>query len=336
MNTNRLAILLVLTLIVQGAVDARGQNNTLPIIMPATINVDSADPTLSVEKVEAGLVLAIGASRMFRYIPTQLRDSLLLSDSLGQPPTVADAASRLNASIVCFVQVRRFMNLIRSEVTFVEDRDFTKSRSGVGLASIRYADGKNAPVADPAILASIQRALMNVLQDGSVYSDLDSGLNVRPASVIVPGGIKFTSYAAEGSQWELFKAPPVVSYDIVQTVVHALQDHQDVIVVDVETRDSMYATGGLYLIENNKPLANTELRILRLFEVDLAISGSFKQLMNKAVLELQLLAIQEDGSYRTLKASLKDVDNDTTSDLRGMVVEALEELLPTVPPGNEE
>ena len=306
----------------------------LPVIMPGEINVVPNDTIVTSQKVEAGLLLAIGASNHFRYIPTTLRDSLL--NAAGEPSTMAEAATQLEASAIGFVTVQRFVNLVRAEVTLAEGNNFEDRRTGVGMAAIRYAADNDDPVADPAILAAIQRAFIGITGDPDLYRDLDTGLRVVPARVIAPGGISFPPTTADKPQWDLFKAPTVVSFDIVQTIVHALQDREDLIVVDVETRDSMYATGGLYLVENDRQAANSELRILKLFGVDAMISGSFSPQGTSAELELHEMLIKPDGSFASGDGVTAAVAEDKTEDLRGAVVECLEGLYPTSPQDSED
>ena len=98
----------------------------------------------------------------------------------------------------------------------------------------------------------------------------------------------------------------------------------------------MYATGGLYLVENDRPAANSELRILKLFGVDAMISGSFTPKGTSAELELHEMLIKPDGSFTSGDGVTAAVGEDKTEELRGAVVECLEGLYPTSPQDSED
>jgi hypothetical protein len=221
------------------------------------------------------------------------------------------------------------VNLVRTEITWVDSSAFERSRAHAGLAAIRFETNQGL-VADPAILASQQRALMKIFEDTTLYADLDTGLNTLPAHVVSVGGIVFESDSTIDPPWDLFRGSTLVSFDLVQTVVHELQNRPYLTIVDIETRDSMYALAGLLMVVNNRPVANTELRILRLFSIDRIVIGKFKRTLEGATLSLQWCSVGEDGAYTILSTSTALVAADTVSDVRGAIVECLAALLPPI------
>lgn len=298
----------------------------LPYVMAGKVSCDSADPSVTITKVEAGLALAVRATQQYRYLPTSHRDSIVnqMSEDV---VSFADVAQIADASAICFARTRRFVNLVRTEITWVDSTSFERSRADAGLASIRF-ENEEGLVADPAILASQQRALMKIFGDTALYADLDTGLNTLPAHVVGIGGIVFETDSTIEPPWDLFRGATLVSYDLAQTVVHELQNRPYLTIVDIETRDSMYALGGLLLVVNDRPVANTELRIMRLFAIDHLVIGTFKRTANGANLSLQWCTVNEDGSYTVLDTSTAFVAEDTVSDVRGAIVECLATLLP--------
>ncbi len=323
----KLFIAIVASLLLGGSASAQDADvSELPLVIAGNVSGDSADAIVTSGKIEAGLALAIGAARQYRYLSTVHRDSIVDSMS-GNTVTFADVAASAGASAICFARTRRFVNLVRTEITWVDSTNFTRSRPGEGLAAVRY-EGDSGLVADPAILASQQRALMKALGDSTLYEDLDTGLRTLPAHVVAVGGIVFDADSSIMPPWDLFRGSTLVSYDLAQTVVHELQDRDNLTIVDLDTRDSMYALAGLLMIANDRPVANTELRIMRLFAIDHIVIGTFTRESDGAALMLQWCSVEPDGSYSVLEESRAHVAEDTVSDVRGAVVECLAKLLP--------
>jgi len=294
-----------------------------PRVMPVQISVDSADTLLGAFKVEAGLALAFDLSHRYSYITSWERDSLLGGG--GTTRTALEAARELDASVLAFCSTSRIGQLVRTELSLRTGESFDDLSTGVGYAVIRY-ENDSTFIADPAILASQQRALCSALRDSSLYLDAGKGLDVRPTTLMAVGGIAFENDSAIAPFWSLFENRTVVSFDVAATIVNGLQGRAEYTMIDVETRDEMYAKAGMLLVENDRASSFSDMRILRLFEVELIVTGSFERIVGGAKLTLQLRRIEPDGRYTVLGTSSQLVTADSLLELRKATSEALRQL----------
>lgn len=307
-------------------VSLRAQTQDLPIVMPARIEDDSTDPAITATKVEAGLALALDLTARFEYVPSTMRDSLL-AERTTEPVTTLEAASIVDADVVAFANCIRLANLVRGEVTLRSGDSLTREQRGVGYASIRHYNDTSV-VADPAILTSLQRALCMALDADTLYAGAPEDLRVGPSTLVGIGGIAFEDDTTLPSRWNLFEDRTVVSYDLAINLVHELQSAPYLTVVDLDTRDSMFAMGGLMLIENDRPVSNSELRILRLFDVQHVITGSFTRDGKGALLRLHWCRIEPDGRYTIERSAERRVAEDSAVQAREAVLACVGDVLP--------
>jgi hypothetical protein len=124
----------------------------------------------------------------------------------------------------------------------------------------------------------------------------------------------------------LFKEGMVSAYDLAQTLVTALQTVDTVAMVDIETRDSMYALAGFKLVENNRPMSATEMRVLRGFDVGRALTGSFTRTPQGALLRVSQVDLKADGGYSTINTAEQPVMEDSKNSLREAAAACVREL----------
>ncbi|MBU3741007.1 MAG: hypothetical protein FGM24_01855 [Candidatus Kapabacteria bacterium] len=306
-----------------------GTAQTLPKIMLAQCSVDTSDKAISVGKAEAALALAVGLSGKASFIATAARDSILLAASnRPEDRTVLGAASVVGARIVAFLNVRRLHHLVRSEVILIDAALPSEQRRGVGYATLRLHHADESVLADPAMLEATQRAFAVAMQDSLMYlqDSVDSAFYVRPTHLTAVGGITFTNDPAL-QPWEIFKQKVAVSYDIAQMIAHGLADADRYTVVDIETRDTMYAMLGLHLTENYNQVSAIELQQLSRFDVTHLVTGTVQRTEKGAVLTLSLNAIKPDERYSQIRSIERLVSADTKLAVREAVQDALTELL---------
>lgn len=249
---------------------------------------DVTDSLLGHESVEAGIALALELSRRFVLLPSVVVDSILLTRGGGDSLTAARVAELVGAKHIAFVAVRRVHHLLRAEVSLVDAGEPHRELRGYGWATIRFfQDSSRVPVADPAILQALQRAIAHAVGDSALYCYEACPLPVIPATLVAVGGFEFR--AADGPDWlGRDKGKILASYAAVISATHALAALPGVVVVDVDTRDSMYALSGYYMVENYNPITATECVILYQFGVEYVLSGVFLGTERGTILTIEL------------------------------------------------
>lgn len=294
------------------------------VLLIGKVSVDTADTVISAAQIEMALMIAAEHGTAYVTMPSFVRDSLLRKKGLGQL-TLADAAKALSADAIAFVTTLRVGNLVRSELVISAGLNYDLSRRGIGYAVLRNRSDSTM-VSDPAVLASIQRALCNVLGDTALYSRADSILRVWPTALTAVGGIAFVP--KEGLPvWSLYKEKVIASYDAIQNVVHTAMNDPRTTILDVETRDLMYSRAGYYLVENDDPASSVELRILKAYDVERIIQGRIVQ-KSASVLELELQLFDLTPERTSIVRSTQvNITEDTKDALTKAVITATKQLL---------
>ncbi len=290
-------------------------------VMIADIELSNSLRGLSETKIEAAANLALRASEGFFLIPREVRDSVLSSlKAAGKAPTIINAASELNASRVLFIKINRLDNILRVDILSALNRDSLIKRSGKGYAALRLRSEKDSSILyDPALLAAFQRAFADA-EDSSMFKNAEGILEVYPAKTIVIGSIYYKNEKGPG-WWNVFKDKIAGSYEAVETIFSEAVKHENYVVYDIPTRDSLYALFKMYLIENYNPMSAAEIEALSRLDVDCFITGSLKGKGTTAELELSLYeysdndyhlirsekALLEEDSFQSYKALLRKI-----------------------------
>lgn len=298
-------------------------------VMIARIDADSADPALHPSKLIAGLTLAFESAKQYAVVPNEIRDSV--ARAIGDSATYQRVADSLGAEIIVFASVARIENLVRSELVIAGGDGFAFSTGGHGYGvTFLRSDSTRSMIHDPAILSSMQRALCLSLRDSSLYANADEALRVRPASLLGIGGINFVDKPADVVPWSTFKEKVPASYDMVQSITAALRYLDEYIVIDTDTRDSIYAKAGLYLVENYNPVTIPELKTLRAFDVDRIITGRYERTTAGADLTLFMQEIGAKSELTTIKKATSSIELDTKQALQDVVRTCLRQLFVTI------
>ncbi|MEN9281466.1 MAG: hypothetical protein RL594_401 [Bacteroidota bacterium] len=322
--TVRLAILLVLW----GAASTSAISQ-VQRVMIARMDYDTTDVALRHETLIDGIALAFDLTKQYSVIPLPVRDSM--ARRIGDSATYQRVADSLRAEIIVFCSVARLANLIRSEVVIVGGDGFTFSTNGVGYGvTFLQQDSSGAMVHDPAILSSMQRAICAALRDSNLYATAEESLRARPSVLLSVGGIAFGTQPPDYVTWSTFKEKIAASYDAVQTVVASLRFHPEYTVIDVDSRDSMYARAGLYFVENYNTVTLKELSILRAFDIGTIITGRIERVPDGADLTLFLQSIDSKGALTTMKKGTARIPVDSKLALQDGVRACLRQIFGTI------
>lgn len=298
-------------------------------VMVGGLQFDTSDVFVTAKKIETGLSIALGETGKYAVIPNDVRDSLLRSrrDTL----SVLMAADYIKAELIVFCNVGRIGKLVRSEVVILGGDGFVLNLSGIGYGTTTIEeDSTKQMIVDPAILSSIQRAVCMALQDSTLYSSASPILRVQPADLAVVGGIHFRETPSGLLPWSLFKEKISASFDAAQIIVEALRDTKDLVMIDLDTRDSIFAKARLYMIENYNPTTAAELKILSAFEISHIITGTVERVRSGAVLTLNYQQIQQDFKLRQIARAEAVLQADSKDELKTAVRKCLTKLFGTI------
>mgnify|MGYP001627274676 CR=1 FL=1 len=298
----------------------------LPVMM-ADMRRDTTDTLFSAAKVEAGLALALELSGRFRFIPSAVRDSIARTvlTERGQQLTLKDITTLSGGKAALFASCFRMGNLLRAEVNMVVGDELNEQRYGIGYDIIRLRTDAGKPLPDPAILRAMQRALCKGWSNDTLFANAPDGFRTRPTELVAVGGITFVD-STSLPPWNLFKDKITVSYDMVQTIVHECINDSMRTVVDIESRDAMYAAGGMYMTENYNPITDTELATLAKYEVGFYITGSLVRNDKGALLNLQYSQLGPNMIMVPLLKSSVPVTTDSKTAIRDAVRVAVRQL----------
>lgn len=312
-----------------GLATAMAQADVHQGLIIGRINVDSTDCAITAGKVEAGTSVALSLTSTLRLIPNVVRDSLLASLPASKR-TIVDAVSATRAYGALFITTRRIANLVRTEVVLTTGSDLKEQGRGVGYGLLRYKNSSDeSALADPAILASVQRALCVALQDSSLYAKAESDFRVVPTALVTLGGIAFVD-STQQKAWNLFAEKVVVSYDGAETIANEASALEKLTLIDLETRDSMYVKAGLYVVENYQTVSVSEIGLLRAFEVRYVIIGTLLRTQQGATLTLQLCELVSPVAYKQIRSSSATCGEDTKGAFRAAIKEAMHGLFPVL------
>lgn len=288
-----LQVLVAIGLVVVFGAEMQAQQR----MMIGGVSLQKGDTLISAYKVEAALALACDLSSEYRLVPNDVRDSVArnVPDSMRTAQVVAD---RIGAELIAFVDIARIVNLVRVHLTVVGGEGWIITTEGTGYAtSFLTEDGTGRRMLDPAILTATQRALCEAVLRPDLYATADSSFRVRPTKLTALGGTVFVDDEKGLAPWAIFREKVAASYDVASTIVAAMRHHDSLTVIDMETRDSIYAMAGLFMVENYNPPSAVELKILKGFEVTRIITGLCERIRKGAGLRIIHNELLPDASY---------------------------------------
>lgn len=282
---------------------------------------------LNTYKFELALnFLSILKKDSISLIPSQKRDSVIKIKRENKiNANMVDIAHELGADYIIFSRVNALKNLIRTDVTLVNVQDSSKTLKGFGYASANYINEKGTIIYDPAILASLQRALSLAFNDSTMFVDSAKGFIHRPAPLLAIGGIYFVDNE-NLQKWYVFEKKVVNSFDALETIFETAIKNNNYITIDTETRDTIYNLNNLFVVENYNAPSEYELLALYKMGVEYYISGVLKRIEEGAKLELYLYKF-ENGVMQAIDSGYEIIPEDSILLLRESLKYLTEKIL---------
>lgn len=312
----------------------KGENNRKKEDSPlkiyiAGIEIGKELNDLNPSKVEASFAFTMLMAQYFDIVPTKIADSISKSlASEGKPNTIADVAKYFKANFIAYINLNRFVNIMRCDVTLLSGKDFANKSIGTGYSFINYRDSAdNKYLYDPSITLALQRAFAVAVKDSNLFAHLPKP--VYPAMTCVISGLEFKN-EENFPIWDIFVNKVVTSFFVCETIFKTASESNKYVIFDIDTRDSVYATFKFYAPENYKAPNQMELYALRKFEVKSFVTGSVERDSSGATLNLILIHFTNEGltEIRRTKGTLT---TDSKVELETLVTKLTEELFQIVP-----
>ena len=253
-------------------------------------NLEDLNPS----SVEAALAFSMMLTNFFDIVPPKYIDSIRTEWKKNEKTfTIVDLAKYFEADFLIYINLNRFKNILRCDITLLFEKDYQKKSNGTGYAFLNYQDTISKKfLYDPSILIALQRAFAVAVKDSNLFAK--SKNPIRPLPTLVITGIEFKR--KEGlPTWSLFANSVVNSYFLVEKMFEVISKSNKYQPFDIETRDSIYATFNFFAPENYKAPNQMELYALRQFEVETIITGSFEQTIEGGELTLILAKFTSVG-----------------------------------------
>lgn len=311
---------------------AEDKKNTKPLkpqnpikILIAGIEVGKDINQVSPVKVEAAFAFSMLMAKFFDIVPPKYADSI--SKQLrkeGKDNSILSLAKYFKTDYIIYINVNRFKNILRSDITLLSGKDYTNKNSGTGFAFVNFRDSSDEKLLyDPSITLSIQRAFAVAIKDSLLYASLPQP--VFPAKTLVISGIEFKNNPDLPS-WELFREEVVNSYFLIESIFKEASKNNKYVIFDFETRDSIYATFKFFAPENYKTPNQMELYALREYEVQTFITGVFQRVEQGGELTLILEQFTKEGIVEIKR--VKDIIKlDSKVEFESFVSKMTKELL---------
>lgn len=284
---------------------------------------------LNTYKLELALnFLSILKKDKISLIPSSKRDSLIkLKQENNISSNLIEISKELGADYLVFTHAKALKHLVRTDITLINTKDTSIVFKGHGYASANFKNDKEELIYDPAILASLQRALSLALGDSTMFIDSAKGFTHRPAPLLAIGGIYFADNE-NLKKWYIFEKKVVNSFDALETIFETAYKNTNYITIDTETRDTIYNLNNLFVVENYNAPSEYELLALYRMGVEYYISGVLKRIEEGSKLELYLYKF-ENGVMQTVNSAYEIIPEDSILLLRESLKYLTEKILTT-------
>lgn len=294
-------------------------------ILIAGIEVGKELNDITPSKVEASFAFTMLMGQIFDIVPRKYADSISVQLSNdGKDNSILALAKHFEVDYIAYINVNKFKNIFRSDITLLSGKDFQSKNSGTGYSFINYRDSIDTKlIYDPSITQSIQRAFAIAVKDSFLFAKLANP--VIPARTLVISGIEFRNNP-EYQRWEIFTNEVANSYFLIESIFHDASKSKNYVVFDFDTRDQIYATFKFYAPENYRAPNQMELYALRQFEVQTFITGSFTRFDGGAELILVHQEFSNEG-LNIINRVRGVLDKDSKVELETFVGKLTRELL---------
>jgi len=253
-------------------------------------NLEDLNPT----SVEAALAFSMMLTNFFDIVPPKYVDSIRTEwKKIGKTFTIVDLGNFFEADFLIYINLNRFKNMLRCDITLLFEKDYQKKSNGSGFSFLNYQDTVSKKyLYDPSILIALQRAFAVAVKDSTLFAKANNPILPLPTLVIT--GIEFKR-KENLPTWSLFANAEVNSYFLIEKMFEVISKSNKYQPFDIETRDSIYAIFNFFAPENYKAPNQMELYALRQFEVETIITGSFEQTIEGGELTLILAKFTSVG-----------------------------------------
>lgn len=253
-------------------------------------NLEDLNPS----SVEAAFAFSMMLTNFFDIVPQKYIDSTRIQwKREGKSFNLVDLAKHFQSDFLAYINLNRFKNMLRCDITLLFDKDFQKKSNGSGYSYLNYQDTVTKQfLYDPSILTAIQRAFAVAVKDSNLFAKAKNPVLPIPSLVIT--GIEFRRNS-DLPTWSLFANAVTNSYFLIEKIFEITAKSNIYQPFDTETRDSIYATFNFFAPENYKAPNQMELYALRQFEVETIITGKFEQKIEGGELTLILAKFTNVG-----------------------------------------
>lgn len=269
--------------------------------------------SINIHKIYTATKLAVDMTSKYIAISDSIRKQL--ADNSTTKINTDSIAKAIDVNYFVSTSVDVFHGMLRANITMVDTKT-KKEKYGYGYADLRYVKDGNK-IYDVALLTALQRAMMNVTSDDSLYTHQPKEYRTKQVKSLVIGGFMFDD-SNSPLIWKIFNNKSVMSYFASETIYQAAKESDDYAVYDLNSRDSMYAAFNLYLMENFTPPSNTELKILNTFAVDNYIFGSIKRVKSHAEVKIILTELK-DGNLSIVRSEVARLEDDYKDDFEKLI-----------------
>ena len=127
---------------------------------------------LNPSSVEAAFAFSMMLTNFFDIIPQKYVDSTRIQwKKEGKSFTIVDLANHFKADFLVYINLNRFKNMLRCDITLLFDQNFQKKSNGSGYSFINYIDTVSKKyLYDPSILTAMQRAFAVAVKDSNLFA----------------------------------------------------------------------------------------------------------------------------------------------------------------------
>lgn len=289
------------------------------LIAKTTVGRAINSEDLHASKFYAAAALTCKLSGKYELLDQSYTDSLAnLFKIKDKNASTLNIAKSANASEILFIKSDRIKNILRTEVVTVNTNDTNKVSRGHGYSALRHRSEKtNQLIYDTALLSSFQRAFAVAEKDSFMFDSLQNGFRIKPVPTVSITGIEFINNSSVRA-WDIFSDKLITSFAAVESVFDSIKYTYNYVVIDTETRDSIYNIFGLFIPENYNPPNKNEIDALKKFDIDFFITGKTIRTENGANLSLSLISIDpKTEKLNIIKTEEESIFEDSKSAFYG-------------------
>lgn len=310
-----------------GASEEKSTDKQIKKLLVARIEVGDNIPKEIAAKVPPAFALTAYASNKYEMIRMSMNDSASkFLKAQGIIPTVSKVMEFLNVQKSVYINVQRLHNLLRVEVLEQGYPSYNDSQSGAGFALLRYRKGDSI-IYDIPLLHALQRAFASAEKDSLMFDKADEDMRRYPAPTVVSTGIVFKDVYKNLNKIYDLKLQVINAYDAVQVMINAGKDHPKFTLLDIDTRDSIYAMLNLYGVENNRAPVDAELSMLGRIGIEYIITGTAENKKDFSEITLELKKLHKDGSTTFVRGVKEIITTDQIEDFRKAIERSTKVLL---------